>query len=146
MLKVEYRGNPDYSSDFAYQTAFSSGADLVAQEDIVVYPGEVTLVKTGVYVVFPESCPTGKIIPEFQVRARSGLAFKYGIMLVNGVGSIDIDYKNEIGVLLTTCKQHSYTIGAGDRVAQLVGAYSARIDNVPVKSVERTGGFGSTSK
>ena len=101
----------------SYSTPGASGMDLRAnlEEPIILSPMEIKLIPTGIKAEVPLGY-------EIQVRARSGLALKYGISLVNGVGTIDSDYRGEIGVILINLGKKSFTINHGDRIAQLVVA------------------------
>ena len=128
-----------------YQTKGSSGMDLRAniENPIVLRPLQRVLVKTGLFIALPEGF-------EAQVRPRSGLAFKHGVTLVNSPGTIDADYRGEIGVLLINLSQEDYIVRDGERIAQLVIARYAQIEwkeEVFLKQTQRgTGGFGSTGK
>ncbi len=128
-----------------YMTEKSIGCDLLARENYTVEPGKVLKVDTGVWIakVDWEKVPSG-LIPDIQVRARSGLAFKHGITLANGIGTIDADYPDEIGVLLLNTSDKPFIVEKGMRIAQLVLAYTGRFEELPVGG-ERSGGFGSTS-
>jgi dUTP pyrophosphatase len=126
-----------------YATPRAAGLDLVAAipADVVLGPGERVLVPTGIAIALP---------PEFeaQVRPRSGLALKAGITVLNSPGTIDADYRGEIGVILVNLSGEVYTVRRGDRVAQLVIAPLARAawevtDRLP-PSERAVGGFGST--
>ena len=127
-----------------YMTEHSAAADLVAREGLTVDPGTVVIVPTGVWIsaVEWEKVPVG-YIPELQIRARSGLARKNGIALANGIGTIDADYRDEIGVLLINHSQAPFVIQKGDRIAQMALNLVGRLD-LPVGG-QRQGGFGSTS-
>jgi dUTP pyrophosphatase len=126
-----------------YQTDGAAGFDFVAaiDEPIILAPGERHAVPTGLYIALP----TGF---ELQLRARSGLAFKFGIGLVNGVGTIDTDYRGEIKVLLINHGHEPFTINHGDRIAQGIISRYERITWKPVDALDETdrghGGFGST--
>lgn len=124
-----------------YQTAGAAGFDFHSIEDTKIEPGKVTLVRTGLSVEIPEGY-------ELQVRARSGLAAKAGIFLVNGIGTIDSDYRGEIKVILSTCLNTPLEIKAGDRIAQGVLAKYERASISEVSELSSTargaGGFGST--
>jgi len=128
---------PVYASDGA------AGADLRAalEKPVVVVPGERILVPTGLVLEIPRGF-------EGQVRARSGLALKKGLALANGVGTIDADYRGEVGVLVVNLGAEPVTLTRGDRIAQLVIAPVARaIFECAVDLVDTargTGGFGST--
>lgn len=138
-----------FSEDAAprYMTPHSAGADLLAQEDVLVAASCVARVPTGVWI---EQVDWTKVapgsIPELQIRARSGLAFKHGIMLANGVGTVDADYPDEIGVLLFNSRDLPYQVRRGDRIAQLVLCLAHRIPQLAIGPVARHGGFGSTDQ
>lgn len=127
----------------SYNTKGSSGMDLYANIDkpITIKPMERVLIPTGLYI----SIPVGY---EAQVRARSGLAIKHGITLANGIGTIDSDYRGEIGVILINLGQEAYTINRGDRIAQLVIVKYERVEFELVSDLDSTergeGGFGHT--
>lgn len=127
-----------------YMTALSAGADLVAREGLTIKSGQRGKIPTGVWIegVNWESIPSG-MIPELQVRCRSGLAFKHGLMLTNGVGTVDLDYKDEICVLLYNSGSEDVELKVGDRVAQLVLALTGSFSNIE-RGSDRLGGFGST--
>ena len=126
-----------------YETIASAGMDLRAniQEPIILKPLERTIVKTGLFIELP-------IGFEAQVRPRSGLAVKKGISVLNAPGTIDADYRGEIGVILVNLSNEDFTIENGERVAQLVIAKHERAEWVEVKTLSETsrgaGGFGST--
>ena len=98
-----------------YQTENSAGVDIRASldEDLVLKAGEFKLVSTGIYLEIPSSY-------EVQIRARSGLSIKHGIGLVNGIGTIDSDYRGEIKVPLINFSKEDFTIENGMRIAQMV--------------------------
>ncbi|MBC7533576.1 MAG: dUTP diphosphatase [Oligoflexus sp.] len=129
----------------AYMTEHSAAADLVAREAALVPPGKVVLVPAGVWIdsVEWDNVPAG-FIPELQVRARSGLARKSSISLANGIGTIDADYRDEVGVLLINHGEEAFIIQRGDRLAQMTLNLVARIPGLPVGGLRR-GGFGSTA-
>lgn len=126
-----------------YETIASAGMDVRANivESITLAPLERTLVKTGLFVEIP-------IGYEIQVRPRSGLAFKKGITVLNSPGTIDADYRGEIGVLLVNLSSEPFVIEDGERIAQLVLASheQARWQEVQIleDSDRGQGGFGST--
>lgn len=128
----------------SYATAASAAADLRAASELVIAAGQRGKVPTGVWIdrVNWENVPAG-MIPELQVRARSGLAFKHGIMLTNGVGTVDADYPDEICVLLFNSGTEPFVIQKGDRIAQITINLVQRITGLDVGGT-RTGGFGST--
>lgn len=127
----------------AYETTASAGLDVRAfiPEAIVLKPLERTLVKTGLFLEIPEGF-------ECQVRPRSGLALKNGITVLNAPGTIDADYRGEVGVILINLSDQPFTIENGERIAQLVFARfeQARWEEVnELSNTERgAGGFGST--
>lgn len=126
-----------------YETPGAAGMDIRANilESILLKPLERTLVKTGLFLEIP-------IGYEAQVRPRSGLALKKGITVLNSPGTIDADYRGEIGVILVNLSNENFEIHPGDRIAQLVFAAHATALLEPVISLENTergtGGFGST--
>ena len=127
----------------SYSTPGASGMDLRAnlEEPIILSPMEIKLIPTGIKAEVPLGY-------EIQVRARSGLALKYGISLVNGVGTIDSDYRGEIGVILINLGKKSFTINHGDRIAQLVVAKYEYVEIEEVEELTETkrdpSGFGSS--
>jgi dUTP pyrophosphatase len=126
-----------------YETIASAGMDLRANitESISLKPLERTLVKTGLFIELP-------IGYEAQVRPRSGLAFKKGITVLNSPGTVDADYRGEIGVILVNLSQETFIIENGERIAQLIIAKHERADWIEVEQISETsrgaGGFGST--
>ncbi len=126
-----------------YATSQSAGMDLRANIDtpIVLQPMERCLVPTGLYIALPEGY-------EAQVRPRSGLAYKHGITVLNAPGTIDADYRGEIGVLLVNLSSESFTINDGERVAQMVIARYEQATFEPVDTLDETergqGGYGHT--
>ena len=126
-----------------YETIASAGMDLRANisDPITLKPLERTIVKTGLFIELP-------IGVEAQVRPRSGLAAKKGITVLNAPGTIDADYRGEIGVILVNLSNEDFTIENGERVAQLVVAKHERAEWTPVEELSETsrgaGGFGST--
>ena len=127
----------------AYATPLSAGMDLRANvtEPLVLRPLERRLVPTGLYIALPPGY-------EAQVRPRSGLALKHGIGLLNAPGTIDADYRGEIGVILVNLSQEDFTVNDGDRIAQLVVARHESVTWRPVEQLDDTergaGGFGHT--
>jgi dUTP diphosphatase len=124
-----------------YETAGSAGLDLRADEPFALAPGERRLVPTGLALEIPPG-------HEGQVRARSGLAVRQGIALVNAPGTIDSDYRGEVKVLLVNLGQAPASFARGDRIAQLVIAPVTRAELEVVEdlagSARGAGGFGST--
>jgi dUTP pyrophosphatase len=127
----------------AYATPQSAGMDLLAAIDaaVTLAPGERRLIPTGVTLALPAGV-------EAQLRPRSGLALKHGVTVLNSPGTIDADYRGEIGVILINLGQAPVAIARGDRIAQLVVAPVARVaweESGALAETERgTGGFGST--
>ncbi|MDQ3100032.1 MAG: dUTP diphosphatase [Bacteroidota bacterium] len=127
----------------SYATLHSAGMDLRADLDrqVMLAPGERALIPTGLYIELPEDT-------EAQVRPRSGLALKHGITVLNSPGTIDADYRGEIGVLLINSGSTSFEIKDGERIAQLVIARYLRIELEEVPDLRATergeGGFGHT--
>ncbi|QXM06095.1 dUTP diphosphatase [Crassaminicella indica] len=142
MYKIKIKANDEKMLP-KYETAGSAGMDLRAniEELMVLQPGERALVPTGIYIELPEGL-------EAQVRARSGLAIKFGIGLVNGVGTIDSDYRGEIKVPLINWGDKPFSIYPKDRIAQLVICKYEKIIWQLVKELDETkrgsGGFGHT--
>lgn len=126
-----------------YETIASAGMDLRAniEEPVVLAPLGRALVKTGLFIELP-------IGYEAQVRPRSGLAFKKGITVLNSPGTVDADYRGEIGVILVNLSNEAYTIENGERIAQLIIAKHERAEWMEVEVLTETsrggGGFGST--
>lgn len=128
-----------------YMTEHSAGLDLYAANDepITIAPGEIKLVPTGLFVEIPHGF-------EGQVRARSGLALKHGLMLPNSPGTIDADYRGELQVILGNVSREPYTITRGMRFAQFVIAPVAHVRVVAAAELSETarsgGGFGHTGR
>ena len=126
-----------------YETSASAGMDLRANIDsaISLKPLERAIIKTGLYIALPNGY-------EAQVRPRSGLAAKNGITVLNSPGTIDADYRGEIGVILVNLSNETFTINDGERIAQLVIATYQQSNWEEVKILKETkrgkGGFGST--
>ena len=126
-----------------YQTEGASAVDLFAclNKKTVLKPKERKIIPTGIYI----SIPTGY---EAQVRPRSGLAIKYGITVLNSPGTIDSDYRGEIGVILINHSKIDFKISNGDRIAQLVLSSYKKIEWEETDNLDETnrgkGGFGST--
>jgi dUTP pyrophosphatase len=131
----------------AYQSAHAAGLDLLAAvpeaEPVVLLPGARALVPTGLTIALPPGY-------EAQVRPRSGLAAKHGVTVLNTPGTIDADYRGEIGVILINHGETPFSIRRGERIAQMVVAAVVRAELVPVDTLAATdrgsGGFGSTGR
>ncbi len=128
-----------------YETVASAGMDLRAnlEEPITLQPMQRVLIPTGLFI----SLPVGY---EAQVRPRSGLALKKGITVLNSPGTVDADYRGEIGVILINLSSEPFVINDGERIAQMVIASHEQIEWTPVDSLDTTergeGGFGHTGK
>ena len=126
-----------------YETAGAAGMDIRAylDEPVTINPGERALVPTGIFMEIPEGY-------EVQIRARSGLAIKKGIGLVNGIGTIDSDYRGEVKVPLINWGQEPFTVSNGERIAQMVAAAYIKAEIEPAEELSETergaGGFGHT--
>lgn len=127
----------------SYETIASAGMDLRANitDPIILKPLERIIVKTGLFIELP-------IGYEAQVRPRSGLAAKNGVTVLNAPGTVDADYRGEIGVILVNLSNEGFTIQNGERIAQLVIAKHERAEWTVVQELSETsrgeGGFGST--
>jgi dUTP pyrophosphatase len=127
----------------AYATVHSAGLDLQAaiDEDVILSPGEYRLIKTGLAIALPDGY-------EAQVRPRSGLALKHGVTVLNSPGTIDADYRGEIGVILINHGAEAFTINRGMRIAQMVVAPYTQVTLREAAELSETlrgeGGFGST--
>ena len=128
-----------------YETPQSAGLDIRANVDspVVLKPLERKLVPTGLYVELPVGY-------EAQIRPRSGLALKHGISLLNTPGTIDADYRGEIGVIMVNLSNEEFTVNDGDRIAQMVVARHEQAEWQPVETLADSergeGGFGHTGK
>ena len=128
-----------------YKTEGASGADICAflPEPLILAPGERKLVPTGVFVEIPSGF-------EIQVRPRSGLALKHGVTVLNAPGTIDSDYRGEIGIVLVNLGNEPFHVASGDRIAQLVVSPTVRARFIASDSLTDTargaGGYGSTGK
>lgn len=129
----------------AYATEQSAGMDLRAfiEEPIVLRPMERKLIHTGLYMALPKGY-------EAQVRPRSGLALKHGITVLNSPGTIDADYRGELGVVLINLSTEDFVINDGERIAQMVIAKHETAEFIEVQELDDTergaGGYGHTGK
>ena len=138
-------------SDFPlpeYQTQGSAGVDLRAniEEKLIIMPKKVYQIPTGIFIEMPLGI-------EAQIRARSGLALKHGLSLVNGIGTIDPDYRGEIKIILINLLDRPYQLEPGERIAQMVFSEYIKADFMAVASIEELessergdGGFGHSGK
>jgi len=138
---VNRSGNPLPS----YSTGLSAGMDLRAfvEVPVVIRPMERVLVPTGLFIQLPEGY-------EAQIRPRSGMALKYGITVLNSPGTIDADYRGEIGIILINLSGEDFVVNNGDRICQMVIAKVETVSWDEAVSLEITergdGGFGHTGK
>ena len=131
----------------SYQTALAAGLDLVAavpdDAPVTLAPGQYALVPTGLAIALPLGY-------EAQIRPRSGLAAKHGVTVLNAPGTVDADYRGDIGVVLINHGDAPFVIRRGERIAQMIVGAVARAELVPVANLSATprgsGGFGSTGR
>ncbi|MDX9728684.1 MAG: dUTP diphosphatase [Bacteroidales bacterium] len=129
----------------AYETAHAAGMDLRAFTDgpVTLKPLERKLIPTGLYIELPVGY-------EAQVRPRSGLALKHGVTVLNSPGTIDADYRGEIGVILVNLSDKEFTVNNGDRIAQMIIASHSRAELVETEEISTTergaGGFGHSGR
>lgn len=142
IIKVHYSGKHALPQ---FETTQSAGMDLRANIDapVVLKPGDRTLIPTGIKIALPDGY-------EAQIRPRSGLAYKHGITVLNSPGTIDADYRGDVGVLLINHGREAFTVEDGMRVAQMVVAQYSQFEWESVEPLDETargtGGFGSTGK
>lgn len=129
----------------AYSTLMSAGMDVRAflKESVTINPGQRTLIPTGLYIALPEGY-------ECQLRPRSGLALKHGITLLNTPGTIDADYRGEIGVILINLSDTPFVVNDGERICQMVVKRYSRVEWIEADTLDDTergaGGFGHTGR
>jgi dUTP pyrophosphatase len=129
----------------AYETEHSAGMDLRAMTErpVTLKPLERMLVGTGIYIELPVGY-------EAQVRPRSGLAIKHGITVLNSPGTIDADYRGEIGVILINLSDTAFTVNDGDRIAQMIISKHEKAEMIETEEINLTdrgaGGFGHSGK
>lgn len=129
----------------AYETEHSAGMDLRAMTDcpVTLKPLERKVIGTGLYIEIPEGY-------EAQVRPRSGLASKHGITVLNSPGTIDADYRGEIGVILINLSESQFTVNDGDRIAQMIISKHEKAELIETEEINNTkrgsGGFGHSGK
>lgn len=137
---LPHAGNMDLP---AYATEHAAGMDLCAavSNDVILQPGQRTLIPTGLSIALPEGY-------EAQIRPRSGLALKNGITVLNSPGTIDADYRGEVQVILANLGTEAFTVTRGMRIAQMVVAQYSRVTWQQAETLSTTargaGGFGST--
>lgn len=143
-MKVKIVNESQWPSP-SYATVNSAGVDLKANivEPIVLQPLQRAVVPTGLKIALPEGS-------EAQVRPRSGLAAKHGVTVLNSPGTIDADYRGEVGVILVNLSDKAFTVNPGERIAQMVVARYERVEWEEVEQLDSTergeGGFGSTGR
>ena len=141
-MKVKITNKSRHSNP-QYETVSSAGMDIRAflQKPVELKPLERKLIPTGLYIALPEGF-------EAQMRPRSGLALKHGITLLNTPGTIDADYRGEIGVILVNLSAEPFVINDGERICQMIIAPCSQIEWQPQESLDETergiGGFGHT--
>ena len=129
----------------SYQSALAAGLDLRANlsDKILIYPMERKLIPTGLFIALPQGY-------EAQIRPRSGLAIKSGITVLNSPGTIDSDYRGEIGIILINLSNERFVVNSGDRIAQMVISKYEQIKWEVLESLPKSNrgekGFGSTGK
>ena len=128
-----------------YSTEHSAGMDIRAyiQEPLTIMPLKRALVKTGLYIQIPEGF-------EAQIRPRSGLALKNGITVLNTPGTIDSDYRGEVGIIIVNLSDEPFVINSGDRIAQMIISKYEKAETMEVETLDMSergeGGFGHTGK
>lgn len=145
MLKIKII-NKSHHPLPSYGTFEAAGMDVRAylpEDPVIMKPGQRALIPTGLYMQLPSGY-------ECQIRPRSGLALNYGLTVLNSPGTVDADYRGEIGIILINLGQNDFTVNDGDRIAQMVIKSYARVEWEPVEELDRTkredGGFGHTGR
>ena len=140
-LNIKFLDNNKLKKIPVYATDGSAGMDIFSSSDYVLKPSSINLIKTNIAMSIPEGY-------ELQIRSRSGLALKNGVFVLNAPGTIDSDYRGEIGIIICNIGSDIYYINSGDRIAQAV---LTKYDKADIKVVEdigdtirSSGGFGST--
>jgi dUTP pyrophosphatase len=141
MVEVKFKLLNDKAYVPIYTTPGSAGADLKSVEEVIIPTGQVRLVRLGFAVAIPEGY-------EIQVRSRSGLALKNGVMVLNSPGTVDSDYRGEMGVILANFGPRDFVVLPGDRIAQMVLNKVEKADFGVVEELDKTergeNGFGSS--
>jgi dUTP pyrophosphatase len=141
MLKIKIKKIKENAVVPKYAHHGDAGVDLYSTEDYILKPGERTLVSTGIAIAIPPG-------HEAQVRPKSGLALKHGISIVNTPGTVDCEYRGEIGVIAINLGQEDFKIEKGNKIAQMIFNKIEEADFEEVKELDDTtrgdGGFGST--
>lgn len=142
-FQVKFKKLTETATVPEYKTPEAAGMDLVSDQEAVIKSGSFALIKTGISIELP-------IGFEAQVRPRSGLAYKYGVTVLNTPGTIDSDYRGDVGVILINHGSIDFEVKKGDRIAQLVIARAFQAELIEVKELDKTdrgeNGFGSTDK
>jgi len=145
-LKIYKKLNRETIKLPQYQTTGSSGLDLVANldqdsEQITIKPNKWEIIPTGITIELPDGC-------EAQIRPRSGLAYKYGVTVLNSPGTIDNDYRGEIKIILINHGHEDFIVKNGDRIAQMIISKYEQVELEEIEFLTETtrndGGFGST--
>ena len=145
-LKIYKKSNRETIKLPQYQTIGSSGLDLVANldqdtEQITIKPSKWEIIPTGITIELPDGC-------EAQIRPRSGLAYKYGVTVLNSPGTIDNDYRGEIKIILINHGHEDFIVKNGDRIAQMIISKYEQVELEEIEFLSETtrndGGFGST--
>lgn len=141
MIDVKVLKTGGYTELPKYETTNSAGLDLRSTKTIILNPHSRALVPTGLFIALPEGY-------EAQIRPRSGLALKKGITVLNTPGTVDADYRGEVGVILFNTTDEPFTIEAGDRIAQMIINKVEQLNWIEVEELDETergdGGFGHT--
>ena len=140
-IPVKVKLTKDGSTVPIYSSELANGADLVSAEEVIIFPGKVGVIGTGLVIDYPAGY-------DVQIRSRSGLAAKHGVFVLNSPGTIDPDYHGEIKVILLNTGDRNFKVTVGMRIAQMLVAPVCRCDFQPWKEVKETergaGGLGST--
>jgi len=146
ILKIYKKSNRETIKLPQYQTTGSSGLDLVANleqdtDQITIKPNKWEIIPTGITIELPDGC-------EAQIRPRSGLAYKYGVTVLNSPGTIDNDYRGEIKIILINHGHEDFIVKNGDRIAQMIISKYEQVELEEIEFLTGTtrndGGFGST--
>ena len=142
MIKLKWR---DDELAPKYMTAHSAGADVKSRVNLVIKPNSVAIIPTGLWIAEYRNKPNGDV-PMLDMRLRSSMAINHDLSIPNGVGTIDADYKDEIGLIVRNNSDMPFIVNKGDRIGQLVLHYIPAITNVDVLNEERKGGYGSSGR
>ena len=144
-MKIDVINTSNHSLP-SYQTAHAAAMDAHAylpEGPVIIEPFERIMIPTGLFFALPEGY-------ELQVRSRSGLSFKHGVVVINSPGTIDADYRGELKILLSSLSKDTYEVHDGDRIAQLVVARHEKVEWQSVQSLDETvrgaGGIGHTGR